>query len=388
MSESHLRDDVTFLASHLIHRTSNTESERAAAEYIASRLRQYVPDTEIDDFYSVDSMPLVLASFYAEFVVVALIGYWWPLAGFAYGIFVFFCYLAEITGFRLVGRLLPQYETQNVAARIIGGTPSALFVVTAHYDSPKASFLNQPSMQPWLRPLHFIVLFAMLAVCTGCFSAYLGLGEAAAIPWDSVLRWSGLLILFGAAIFLLYSDYTAGYGRGTVNNATGVAVLIELARRVQETPLSSGDAWFVATGAKESGLNGMRHLLRTHKLPKDTTFFLNLDGFGGGDLRYSDAEGLVRTFGHDGTLAGSAARLAPEFTARRYIHRGWPTDALLPLARGYDALTLSSERGGEARTRNESAESAPTDIDFDRLTKAVDFAESILREAAQGGPIR
>ena len=378
-----MRDDVTFLASHLHHRTSNTESERAAAQYIASRLRQYVPDTEIDDFYSVDSMPLVLASFYAEFVVVALIGYWWPLAGFVYGLFVFFCYLAEITGLRLVGRLLPQYETQNVAARVIGGTPPALFVVTAHYDSPKASLLNQPSIQPWLRPLHFIVLFAMLSVCTGCFSAYLDLGEAAAFPWDSILRWFGLLILFGSAIVLLYSDYAAGYGRGTVNNATGVAVLIDLARRVHETPLNSGDVWFVATGAKESGLNGMRHLLQAHKFNKATTFFLNLDSFGGGALCYSDAEGLVHTFRHNGALAGIAAQVALEFAAHRHVHRGWPTDALLPLSRGYEALTLSAGYNGETGTHDESAERAPTDIDFDGLTKAVDFAEAILRDAAQ-----
>ena len=66
---------------------------------------------------------LVHASFYAEFVIVAFVGAWWPGAAFLYGLFVMAAYVCELHGLSRFSRLLPQCESQNVQARLLGLRP-------------------------------------------------------------------------------------------------------------------------------------------------------------------------------------------------------------------------------------------------------------------------
>ena len=135
-----------FLAGNLPHRASNTTNERAAAEYIRGRFASHTPDTELDEFHSIDAAYVLFSSYYAEFFIVALVAHWFPRVGLCYGAAVFLAYLAESMGYNLFARLLPQFETQNVAARFLATHPKRLLVVTAHYDTPKASFLTRPAL--------------------------------------------------------------------------------------------------------------------------------------------------------------------------------------------------------------------------------------------------
>ena len=53
MSEARIRRHMEHLAGELPHRGSNTDAERAAAEYIRDRFKEATPDAGIDDFYAV-----------------------------------------------------------------------------------------------------------------------------------------------------------------------------------------------------------------------------------------------------------------------------------------------------------------------------------------------
>ncbi|HOD51492.1 MAG TPA: M28 family peptidase [Candidatus Hydrogenedentes bacterium] len=378
MSVPELRRDMEYLTGVLPHRGSNTRSERSAAEYLAQRFKQFTLDVEIDDFHSIDSEWLLYASYYAEFTLVAILAVWWPYIAFGYGLTVFLCYLAEFTGYRVLGRLLPQYESQNVICRFIAPKPRRLFIVTAHYDSPKNSAFQDTRVQPWLRSVHLFLVLCMVVVVVSCVVQGLGILDSLDFAYEVAIRWTAVGCLLGVAAFLAFSELTSDYGRGAWDNASGASVLVELARRFQVSGLSQADLWLVATGSKEAGLNGMRHFMSTHKLDRANTFFLNLDAVGAANLHYITAEGLLSTFGSSKTMLSAAESAAKQINAAPSFHRELPSDALIPLARGFHALTLTSSYENPPDDRLLS-DDTHLDVRDDALLAASAFAEDILR---------
>ena len=182
----------------------------------------------------------------------------------------------------------------------------------------------------------------MLVVVVSCAAQGFGIFESLQFAYDVAVRWTAVGCLLGAAAFLVFAELTCEYGRGAWNNASGTAVLLELARRFHANGLDQADLWLVATGSKEAGLNGMRHFMKTHKLDPVSTFFLNIDSVGAPRLHYVTAEGMLATFQSSKTLLAIAEPAAREFQATPVRHREFPSDALIPLARGFNALTLTS----------------------------------------------
>ncbi len=378
MSVPQLRRDMEYLAGVLPHRGANTRGERSAAEYLAERFKQYTLDVELDDFHSIDGEWLLFASYYAEFTVVAILALWWPLVAFGYGLAVFTVYLAEFTGYRIFGRLLPQYESQNVICRFIAPKPRRLIIVTAHYDSPKDSPLQDARVRKWLRPVHLFLVLCMVVVVLSCAVQGLGILEHLEFAYDVALRWTAVGCLLGAAAFLVFSELTSDYGCGAWDNASGTCVLLELARRFHKDGLDGADLWLVATGSKEAGLNGMRHFMKTHHLDRSNTYFLNLNAVGAANLRYVTAEGLLSTFRSSRTMLEAVEPSAKRFNAAPVRYRELPTDALIPLARGYHTLTLTSSFENPPDDRLLS-DDTHLDVRDSALFAASDLAEDILR---------
>ena len=378
MSVPQLRRDLEYLAGVLPHRGSNTRSERSAADYLAERFKNYTLDVELDDFHSIDGEWLLYASYYAEFTVVSVLALWWPFVGFGYGLTVFLLYLAEFTGYRIFGRLLPQYESQNVICRFIAPKPRRLFVVTAHYDSPKDSPLQDVNVRRWLRPVHLFLVLCMVVVVVSCAVEGFGILDSLEFPYVTALRWTAVGCLLGVAAFLVFSELTADYGCGAWDNASGTSVLLELARRFHESGLNEADLWLVATGSKEAGLNGMRHFMGTHKLDRANTYFLNLDAVGAANLHYVTGEGLLSTFRSSKAMVRAAEPSAKRLNATPLRDRDLPSDALIPLARGYQAMTLTSsfETPPDDRLLSDDTH---LDVRDDALFAASDLAEDILR---------
>jgi len=378
VSVPELRRDLEYLAGVLPHRGSNTKSERSAAEYLVERFKHFTLDVEMDNFYSIDGEYLLFASYYAEFTVVSIVAAWWPFVAFGYGLAVFLLYLAEFTGYRLLGRLLPQYESQNVICRFIAPKPRRLFIVTAHYDSPKDSPLQNVRIRPWLRPVHLFLVLCMVIVVVSCAVEGFGILDSFEFPYEVAVRWTSVGCLLGVAIFLVISELTSDYGTGAWDNASGTCVLLELARRFHQSGLDQTDLWFVATGSKEAGLNGMRHFMRTHRLDRANTFFLNLDAVGAPNLHYVTGEGLLSTFRSSKTMLRATEPAAKQLNVTPLRYRGLPSDALIPLARGFQTLTLTSsyEQPPEDGLLSDDT---PLDVRDDALINASDFAEDILR---------
>lgn len=383
MPVDELNRDLEFLAGQLPHRGANTENELSAAKYLRERFAEYTPTAELEEFYSPDSYGMLFAMYYLEFLLVALLALWLPWLALAYGAGVFICYLAEFTGYRVMSRFMPQYATQNVVARLYGIRPRKLFVVTAHYDSEKTTPLSNPKVAPWLRAAHYAVVVAMLIVIATCAADMFGVFSAMAFPVTTVVRWLALAYLIFAAGVLFFSDLSGEFGRGALNNASGVAVLLQLAERFAITPLDDADIWLVATGSKGSWMSGMRHFMREHEFDSHTTYFLNIEHVGAGALRYLTGEGMLHFFKSAPEMVKTANKIGMAFGATPLKLRGLPTDGLIPLTRGFKALGIcATGHDGRLAHWNTDADRL-TNVDLRVIKEATAFAETMLRELAR-----
>jgi len=340
MSQDTIHEDMLYLAGRLPHRGAQTEAEREAALYIKGRLEEHAPDTGFDEFHAIDNYPFLFAAYYAEFFLVALVAIWFPLLSGLYGSVIFVAYLAEFMGYRVLARLLPQFDTQNVVARFLALRPRKLIVVTAHYDSGAASPLSSPILLPLLRPLHLIIVCCMVLIIAACAADALALRTAADYPGTEALRWSATGVLAVAALFVFLASGRGEHIRGAITNASGVAALLQLAEELRKNPVEEADVWLVATGSHASWMSGMRHLLDEHKLDKGRTCILNLEGVGGGQLHYLTAEGMLHRMHAAPALRDAAEKVGPAYDVTPATLRAIPTAAHAPLARGYQAMSI------------------------------------------------
>ncbi len=376
--------DVSFLAGELPHRGGITENERRAAEYLDRRFKEYTPLVQIEDFYSTDAYPYVFAMYYAEFLFVGLIAILWPWIALIYGLVVFLLYMAEFTGYSSMGRFLPHYETQNVTARFPCAKADRLIVVTANYDSPKAYPWTAPGAVRKLRLRHLLLVAAMVIVLVSCGAQGLSVIGDELPRFDLAARGIAVGVLLLGAAVLFNGARNAMFTPGANNNASGCAVLLELAERIKETPLASTEVLLVATGSKEMWLSGMRQLFRGLEADKKSLFFLNVTGVGAGQLRYVSGEGMLHVYGAGKTLMAAAQHEGPVHAARPIVWRGLPTDAAIPLARGYEAITVMATGPDDLPVAWNSDEDAPGKIDIDVLTRSTRFVEAILRRMDTG----
>ncbi|MDH7516309.1 MAG: M28 family peptidase, partial [Bacteroidota bacterium] len=186
--------------------------------------------------------------------------------------------------FRSFGTL----RSKNILASHPEDTNLLTIVFTAHYDSKS---------QNWSGPVRTL-LFGSLA-CTAAFTSLL-LIVCAIVPLPRQVLLPGVFL--STLLFLPCLATTSGNeSPGAYDNASGVALLLELARSFAgESP--AVNLHFIATGGEEAGLCGAVALVNDPSFrqvcPPARTIIVNLDGIGSkGPLRITDRFGIppVRT---------------------------------------------------------------------------------------------
>jgi hypothetical protein len=346
-TEQRLRATVEHLAA--LERAPCSPGERAAAEWIAERLREHGASVRLDD-------ERVHGTFF------------WPL-----GLLCGCAALAGIASLRgrrsagLVGaaaaaaiwqdlggdhrrwfrRLLSHGPTANVVAEI--GDPEAdrTLVIHAHHDAARTSFIFDQSLprllatrMPWLLrrmdrwpPLMGLVVAGPALVAIG------------APRRSRRLSLAGTVLSAGSAAVMAHMR-TQPVVPGANDNLTGVAVLIELARRLREHPLPGLRVMLVSAGAEEANQEGMLRFAERHfpDLPKSGTSFLCLDTLGSPDLVLIEGEGFLRMRDYPDEqkdLVESAAR-DRRVNLRRGLRFTFATDGLVPLRAGYPVASIGS----------------------------------------------
>ena len=300
----------------------------------------------------------------------------------------------EVSGrLQWVRRLLPSGEGANAVARIpAAGQPRATLVLLAHVDAAHTGFLwriikddakgaarrkRRRALAPLAAPLGGAVV---LAAAGGLLDATTG-----SVPRRTAgrrLRAASAAALLANAAGLLDIARSPTVP-GANDNATGVAAVIELARRLAAEPLDGVDVLVVTPGAEESGMEGFAAFLAAHReeLRPASTFVLSLDSIGCGTPAVLRAEATLlpqRYADEDLALVDAGARHAGLEPPQRWRLGGW-TDPILARFAGLRAASILSFGEHGRIVRYHVLEDTPEAIDWLSVSHCVAIAEGTAR---------
>jgi hypothetical protein len=365
----------------LPHRGSTTEEERQASGIIADRLRMKDVEVEVERFYSHTTWSWVYAILFGGFVAASFLSAVSPLLAFLLSLLLlYFNYAEHTTRYEGIGQFLPKQPSQNVVGRRRSPEPRAHVVVSCHYDTSRSGLSFSPALVK-----HFRASFISSLVVQGglalVFFVRIFNGDGFLLDAFQVLATAYLLY---GVVLMVDRELRGQYVNGANDNGTGVAVMLALADRFSSDPPEGLDLWFLANGCEEVGMTGQRHFLlnHAHELPVDRTFFLNVDNVGAGRLRYCTGEGMIKFYPYSPTLlhlARQVARTSPFQDVTPHAYRRAYFDALVPAARGYEALTLIALDEEDQIPNWHWPTDTLENVDVALVKKTADYSEAILR---------
>jgi hypothetical protein len=343
-----LRADVAALAA--IDRLPCSPGEREAADWIAARLRESGARVDVDEelVHGTYFWPLgILNALGAAGGVAVLRG---RRAGALAGALGAAGIWQDLTGGRrrALRRILRRRPTQNVIGEI--GDPAAAhtIVVHAHHDTARTSFIFDQTL-PRLMHRHAPGLVDRLDRWPPLMGLVIG-GPAAVAAGG--LTGSRRTALLGTALAAGTAAVMAHMSRqpavpGANDNLSAVAVLLAVARRLQETgPPAGVRVVLLSAGAEEANQEGMLAFARRRfdGLPPERTSFLCLDTVGSPELVLIEGEGFLKMYHYPAAGKDRVAAAARDagVHVRRGLHMTFATDGLVPLRAGYDTASVGS----------------------------------------------
>ncbi len=270
-------EHVDKLAYEIGPRLAGTQGDRMASEYIQKQFGSYGLKPKVQEFKFVNrsaKLKITACLFTAAFVTSLFLPPEFSLLTWG----------AAVIIWRLLEKLMPKRASHNIIAVRKVEKPQKRVAVTAHYDSAPCMVSHR---------LHIFLKFTFIPVLS-LISIVLVLHALRFVPaWPVV--WVILALLFlPICVGMFISASSRRISPGANDNASGVAVMLEAARVLAESPPADTELRFIAFGAEEQGLVGARNLLKEKFLPPDT-LVLNLDMVGAGSQAYiTEGNGILR----------------------------------------------------------------------------------------------
>src|SRR5581483_7345178 len=174
---------------------------------------------------------------------------------------------------------------------------------------------------------------------------------------------------------------------GANDNLSAVAVLVGLAERLRAEPLEGLRVLLVSCGAEEVIQGGIYGFAERWfpKLPRDRTWFLNLDTVGSPKLVMLEGEGpVIMEDYHDRSFRDLVALAAARAGAplRRGMRARNSTDAVIPSRARYPTATLCSIDHNKALSNYHQMSDTPANISYRTVRQALLVSEALARELA------
>lgn len=137
-------------------------------------------------------------------------------------------------------------------------------IFSAHYDSISANISYKTQIFIFLI-YRLIITFFILVVLI--FSVWLTFDLLQVFPLPpNIVEIIAIVSLFGifSSLPILYLVFKEKPSSCSIDNASGVAILIELAKLFDKNPLEKMDLYFIWTGAEEWGLKGSKNFCSEH----------------------------------------------------------------------------------------------------------------------------
>ncbi len=365
---------VRDLAEQIGPRPPTSATEARAAAYVNSAMRQAGLDVDVQTFRAPPTFSLPYGLLLLLFALTPPVSWYNPPIALAGSLVALFLWLAEVLSFPLLSRLFAWKKSQNiVATRPAAQEARQHLIVLAHLDTARPALFFHPRVLRNFRRAFLLLVFALAALPLLC-----ALEWWFRTPWLWYAQWlpAGYAAL---ALLLMLHQETRPYVPGANDNASGLAILLHLARELDN--LQYTDLWLVATGCHEAGLFGTWQFLRQYPFPRESTFLLNLDSLGRGQPAIVVEEGMLWAYRADPLLAelanqADAAEIVIDAEPRTY--RTMHTDAQVAFARHYRALSLIGLKGGEIPNWHRPEDTADR-VEPQLLDRAARLAGGIAR---------
>jgi hypothetical protein len=379
---------IRYLSETIGGRGSCTPAERQAAEYVADQMRALsVQDVHIEGYRGAPSTyrpyALALGAALLGTLLLWVVGDQWAMALAAitsalgaWGMLAETDFAANWTRW-----LLPEAGSQNAVGSIPAeGTVRRRVVLCAHVDTHRTPiFYSSPT---WHTLFGILVGGAFVSMAVGAV-AY---GLAALFGWDWA-RWIGLgtaaMQLFALGM-CLHADQTP-FSPGANDNASGVGVILALAKRLAAEPLAHTEVWLAFTGCEEAAAYGISAFLDAHaaELGDDATYLI-LDQVGLGRLVVLTADGLIlkrRTHPQALDVARQASAALLDKKVDEQVGIAY-TDAAVATKRGLIALTVVAlpPTGAEEVMHWHQMSDTLEHVDPETLAAAHAFVWQVLQE--------
>ncbi len=371
-------------------RWPGTNSERETANYLAERLRVMGRDVDVEPIRIRPDFGIVHAIHAALAIIGSVVSVYSAPIGVVILLFTLISTFGDLTTrFYLVRRLMPTRASQNVFSGQKKPGTSATLVLCAHHDSGRAGMVFRMGSGRIAKffARRFNTSLAPFAPIFGSMVVVLALAALRTVGVESTLLTA---VQFAFTMVLLISiplqidTALADPAPGANDNASGVAVGLELLKRFEESELKNLNVSVLFPGAEEGMMLGIREWIRTHdsELDTDSTYFLNIDTLGYGTPHYATKEGFIFMFDFDSRLVDicdsiveSDSEEDEQFHARPFKFRVG-SDGLVPLLAGYPAITVVSLDEGVLPNYHQLTDT-PENIDPAALERSADFTEQI-----------
>lgn len=371
-----LREDVEALSA--MRRRTTTAGERESAEWIAGRLRGLgTEDVRVTGFRGQSTW----AWAHGAHLLAGLAASWIPgRAGRLLGALVALSYELDAgTRSQWLRRLLPGRQGHSVEGRIAGEGPTRrTLVLVAHHDAAHNGLVWRPAANAANRrrsartgrayPSHAVPLIAL-----------------AAAPFR-LLRWPARLLL-AISTALFGQAALSPTVPGANDNASGVAAVLELARRLRATPLPGVEVVLLFPGGEEAGSVGMQAWMRGpgRCLDPRSTLVINLDAIGSaGHLVVTRREGLTARFRDADVDLSRRGALIAGVKPPHEVTLPNVTDAFVARHAGLPAVSILSYKEGWIENLHMPGD-VPANVDWSTVEEAVSLTEGIV-EAWLGEP--
>jgi len=377
------------------HRGSATAAELEAVRKIAGWMRDLgVADVREEPFRGHRALGWSYLLHFALLAFASFLGMAQPAAAEALTLVATLSLYGQLSmRFFWLSALVPFHDSANVVGRLPASAEvNQTLILCAHHDTPKPGLLFREPVQraamalerhpdertsspmglPWISAL------AQLVLLPACAMGWLP-GWVLAVP-ATVFLITAVLVGQWAA--------TGGFVMGANDNASGVALMLEVAGELARAPLQHCEVLLLSSGCEESGCGGVRSFLDRHggTLDRQRTCFLVLDTLAKGELRYVSDEHMLATHRSDPELIAELETLGqrgPHAPLRPYS-AGLYTDAYPIMARGFRALALLGwDREWYARHYHQHSDT-PEHLDPAALERARAVVSGLLRQLDSG----
>ncbi len=324
-----------------------SEGEKEAADYIKKEFEKTgLKVTEEDFTYSILSFKVFRKiGHLLQAILILTAAYllrFSPVLSIILSIFLFtfLCFSTRWTKFlssyKSIGK---KKSSRNIVASNQNPDAEKKIIVMAHYDT-KSQFLPMRLRIPTLILSIFGgIIFSLTIIGISISAEFL----AFSIPY-SYFWYFGLFL--SVITVLLIFNRTRNGSPGVIDNASGVAIMLELAREVSDNLSKKLDIEFVATSAEEIGLKGAASFLKNHKkeLKNENVFLVNLDALGSGELKYNSGYGFPtkRTSRYINGLIKETAEEQDIKINSKYVLTGLAADHMPFVENGFEATWLRS----------------------------------------------